>query len=576
MTIISSEDLPVLREKYKDKKIVYCSGVFDLTHAGHALFFEDCKKQGDILIAALGSDNYIKRYKGKDRPILNEQVRLKMVDSLKPVDFCFLHKDIIDNDFLRPDLEIISILKPDVWAVNEDGFGLEQRKKALENSATKLIILSRYCPPEFEGISTTKIMEKLPKNKFGDTIKNCHVCQSSRMHKFLSLGHHPNPDGFLTEEQLKEPEIYYPLEVYFCEDCKLVQIGYAPDPSALFTGNFIYNTGSSKELIDNFHLLVEKIVKEFSLSPGDLVVDIGSNDGTLLENYLLYNIRVLGVDPAKAADLAIAKSIPTLKDFFNDATAQKILKEQGKARVITATNVFAHVIELDSFMNGIKSLLDDRGVFIQESGYIKTLIEGVQYDSVYVEHLRYYSLISLINLFDKFGMDIFDAEQITTHGGSIRTYACKKGVFPISDNVRKILKEEEESGLHSKELFDGFGKKVERNREKLKKILSDLKSQGKRIVGIGAPAKGNTLLNFCKIGAETLDFLLEKENLKLGMYSPGTHIKIVREDLLFGKYQSDYALLLSWNLKDIIIPKIRAKGFKGGIIIPVPEPYISY
>lgn len=411
-------------------------------------------------------------------------------------------------------------------------------------------------------------------DKFGELIKNCQVCKSSRLHRFLSLGHHPNPDGFLTEEQLKEPEIYYPLDVYLCEDCKLVQIGYVPNPSALFTNDFIYNTSSNKELVDNFHFLVENIVEKFNLSSEDFVIDLGSNDGTLLENYLPYEIKILGVDPSKAADIAIEKNIPTLRDFFNENTAKKILDEGGKARIITATNVFAHVKELDSFVEGIKLLLKEEGVFIQESGYIKTLIESNQYDSVYVEHLRYYSLKSLINLFKKFGMDIFDAEIITTHGGSIRTYACRKGAFPISDNVGKILKEEEEFGLHSKELFDGFGKKVEKNRKALRKILFDFKSQGKRIVGIGAPAKGNTLLNFCKIGNETLDCLLERESLKLGMYSPGTHIKIVKEDILFGDDPPDCALLLSWNLKDIIIPKIRNKGFKGGIIIPVPEPHV--
>ncbi|MDD5699621.1 MAG: class I SAM-dependent methyltransferase [Candidatus Nanoarchaeia archaeon] len=411
-------------------------------------------------------------------------------------------------------------------------------------------------------------------DKFGETIKNCQVCQSDRLHKFLSLGHHPNPDGFLTEEQLKEPEIYYPLDLYFCEDCKLVQLGYTVNPSALFTEGFVYNTGSNKELIDNFHILVENIVQKFNLSPEDFAVDIGSNDGTLLENYIPHHIKILGIDPAKAADLAIEKNIPTLKDFFNQDTARKILGKQGKAKIITATNVFAHVKELDSFMKGITLLLKDNGIFIQESGYVKSLIEHIEYDSIYVEHLRYYSLKSLINLFNKFGMEVFDAEKIPNHGGSIRTYACRKGTFPISDNVQRVLKEEEEFGLHSRELFDGFGKKVEKNRKELRKILFDLKSQGKRIVGIGAPAKGNTLLNFCRIGNETIDCLLEGESLKLGMYSPGTHIKIVKEDILFGESPPDCALLLSWNLKDIIVPKIRAKGFQGKIIIPVPEPHI--
>ncbi len=408
----------------------------------------------------------------------------------------------------------------------------------------------------------------------GHRFEDCQVCQSNKLHKFLSLGHHPNPDGFLTEEHLKIPEIYYPLDLFFCEDCKLVQLGYAPDPSALFTESFIYTTGSSKELIDNFHFLAENIVKRFSLSSNDLVIDIGSNDGTFLENLIHYKIKILGVDPSKAANLAIEKKVPTLKDFFNEKTANKILNENGKAKIITAANVFAHIIELESFMKGVKLLLGDKGIFIQESGYIKTLIEHTQYDSIYVEHLRYYSLKSLVNLFNKFGMDVFDAEEITTHGGSIRTYSCKKGDYPISENIQKILKEEEEFGLYSKNLFDGFGEKVEFNRRELKKILLNFKNQGKSILGIGAPAKGNTLLNFCRIGNETIDSLLEKGSLKVGMYSPGMHIPIMEEDILFGENQPDCALLLSWNLKDIIVPKVRAKGFKGKIIVPVPKPHV--
>ena len=342
----------------------------------------------------------------------------------------------------------------------------------------------------------------------------------------------------------------------------------------MFTEGFIYTTGSSKELIDNFHSLAENITKRFNLSSKDLVIDIGSNDGTFLGNLAPYKIKVLGVDPSKAANLAIEKNIPTLKDFFNEKTAYKVLNEHGKAKIITAANVFAHVQDLDSFMNGVKLLLDDKGAFVQESGYIKTLIEFTQYDSIYVEHLRYYSLKSLINLFNKFGMDVFDAEEITTHGGSIRTYACKKGVFPISENIQEILKEEEEYGLNSRKFYDGFGEKVESNRSELRKILFDFKSQGKKIVGLGAPAKGNTLLNFCKIGNETIDALLERGSLKVGVYSPGMHIPIIEEDILFGDNQPDCALLLSWNLKDIIVPKVRSKGFNGKIIVPVPRPHV--
>jgi len=407
-----------------------------------------------------------------------------------------------------------------------------------------------------------------------NAISECQICNSNKLYHFLSLGHQPPSDRFLTEEKLKESETHHPIDLYFCENCNLVQLGYAVDPSILFTESFIYTTGSSKELVDNFHLLVELIVNKFKVSQEDLVIDIGSNDGTLLENYLPYNIRVLGIDPSKAAELAIKKNTPTLLKFFNETTAEDVVREHGKAKIITATNVFAHVKELNSFMNGVKLLLDDNGIFIEESGYLPDLISKTEYDAIYAEHLRYYSLRPLIHLFNKFGMDVFDVEKITTHGGSLRVFSCKKGDFLISDNVPKLLKEEEMLGYYSREIYDNFTQKVLSNRESLRSILFNMKSQGNTIVGIGAPAKGNTLLNFCKIGKETLDFLLEKGNLKVGMYSPGMHIKVVEESVLFDEYSHTHALLLSWNLKDIIVPKLRAKGFKGKIIVPVPIPHI--
>jgi len=406
-----------------------------------------------------------------------------------------------------------------------------------------------------------------------NAIDACQICKNKDLHQFLSLGYQPPSDNFLSEEQLKEPETHYPLEVQFCDDCKLVQLTYAIDPDVAFTDKFIYTTSSSGELVKNFKSLAEETRERFNLSSKDLVIDIGSNDGTLLENYLKENIKVLGIDPSKAAKLAIEKKVPTLIDFFNEDLAQKISEKYGKSKLITATNVFAHVRELDSFMRGVKLLLKEDGAFIEESHYLENMVSEMEYDSIYAEHLRYYSLKPLVHLFDKFGMDVFDVEKIKTHGGSLRVFACKKGSYEVSENVSYLIKEEEKKGLYSKEIYDVFANKVFTNRQELRNILFDIKSQGKRIVGLGAPAKGNTLLNYCEIGNETLDYLAERQNLKIGMYSPGKHIKVVEESEFF-KNPPDYALLLAWNLKDIIIPKIRDKGFKGEIIVPVPKPFI--
>jgi hypothetical protein len=393
------------------------------------------------------------------------------------------------------------------------------------------------------------------------------------MQKFLSLGSHPPSDNFLVEAELKKQEKKYPLDVYFCDNCKLVQLGEAVDPEILFTDHFVYTTASNDELVRNFASLVNLVVERFNLTEKDFAVDIGSNDGTLLSNYIPHKIKVLGIDPSKAAELALQKNIPTLFEFFNEKTAKKIAQEHGKAKIITATNVFAHVKELDSFMKGVKVLLADDGAMIEESHYILAMIENMQFDSIYLEHLRYYSLKPLIFLFNKYGMDVFDAERITTHGGSLRVYACKKGAQPISANVSKILEGEEKFGLYSKAAYEAFAKRIVNNKEKLQALLRKIKSEGKHIYGIGAPAKGNTLLNFCDIDSKILDCLVERPNMKIGKYSPGMHIKIEEESKLFAE-QPEYALLLTWNLENIIIPKLKAKGYKGKFIVPVPEPRV--
>ncbi len=400
----------------------------------------------------------------------------------------------------------------------------------------------------------------------------CQICSGSKLHKFLSLGHQPVPDVFLTKEQLNEPETTYPLDAYFCEDCCLVQLGYAVNPEILFK-EYHYNTGTNESLKRNFKQLVDLIVKKFNMSKKDFAIDIGSNDGTLLEGYLPYNVKILGVDPSSVADIAIRKGIPTIKDFFNEETAGKITKKYGKAKIITATNVFAHIRDFDSFMKGIKKLLGDDGIFVTESHYLLSMINEMQYDSIYHEHLRYYSLKPLIKLFERFEMQVFDAEKITTHGGSIRVYACHKNSHKISRKITEMAKIEKKAGLYKKETFFGYGKKVLENKLRLQEMLIRLKKKNKKIVGIGAPAKGNTLLNYCNITPGIVDYIAETSRLKIGKFTPGMHIPVVDESMLF-KDNPDYALLLSWNIKEILMPKLRKSGYKGKFIIPNPAPEI--
>jgi len=401
---------------------------------------------------------------------------------------------------------------------------------------------------------------------------NCQICSEEKLHKFLSLGHQPIPDVFLKQEQLNAPEIYYPLDVYFCENCYLVQLGYAVDPQILFR-EYHYNTQTNKNLKKNFKELVSLLVKRFELTSKDLAIDIGSNDGTLLEGYIPHNVKILGIDPSSVAEMAIKKNIPTIQDFFTQKLSDDIVKKHGKAKIITATNVFAHVRELDSYVKGVKKLLTDDGVFVTESHYLLDMITNLQYDSIYHEHLRYYSLKPLIHLFEKYDLEVFDVERIDTHGGSIRVYACNKGQYGISKNVDEITKLEEEEGLYKKETYDKFNLKVLNNKFKLQDILRDLKKKRKRIVGIGAPAKGNTLLNYCNIDFNILDYIAETSKLKIGKFTPGMHIPVVDESKIFTD-QPEYALILSWNIKYILIPKLKKAGYNGKFIIPNPVPGI--
>jgi len=397
----------------------------------------------------------------------------------------------------------------------------------------------------------------------------CSICQDESMFRFLSLGHQPPSNAFLKEEDLNKPEVHYPLDVYYCETCSLVQLGYVVDPKILFR-EYVYTTSTNNSLIRNFSNLVDDLVKRFNLDKNDFAVDIGSNDGTLLKCYSKYNMKVVGVEPSSAADISVKNGIPTVKDFFNSKTSPKIAEKYGKADIITATNVFAHVKDLYSFVEGVKNLLKSDGVFISESHHLLSLVNEMQWDSIYHEHLRMYSLKPLIHLFNKFNLDLFDAERISTHGGSIRVYVCNRGSYPISDNVDKILEDERSFGLYNKETFEEFGKKVLNHRIEIQDILSKIKKEGKRIVGVGAPAKGNTLLNYCNITPDIIDYIAEKSHLKIGLYTPGTHIKVVEEKFIF-EDQPDYAFLLSWNIADELINNLKNLGYKGKIIVPVPS-----
>jgi SAM-dependent methyltransferase len=399
----------------------------------------------------------------------------------------------------------------------------------------------------------------------------CQICSNDKLERFLDLGDHP-PCIFLGEKELNT-ERSYRLDVYFCGTCGLVQLGHLVDTKILFGENYHHIAALSASFQEHLRKLAGSLAERFKLSSKDLVSEIGSNDGALLEAFLPFKTKILGVDPSDVAEMAVKKGLPTVRDFFNEGLAKKLVKEHGHAKVIASLNTFAHVAELDSLIKGIRHFLTEDGVFVSESHYLLDLITQLQYDFIYHEHSRYYSLKSLVHLFGRFDMDVFDVERIPTHSGSIRVFACKKGAYPVSKAVTSLLKEEEAAGLGKPETYREFGKKVEAHRKDFVAMLQDLRKKGNRIAGLTFPARAVTLLNFCGIGPETLTYISERSHLKIGKLTPGTHIPVVDEVNLF-KEGPEYGLLLSWHIRDEIIPKFKAKGFKGKFIIPLPKPTI--
>ena len=401
----------------------------------------------------------------------------------------------------------------------------------------------------------------------------CQICQNET-EQFLDLGQHP-PCDFLTKDEFSQ-EIFYPITVCLCPNCSLVQLGQPVNQEALFLPQVGYHhiAALSSSFLKHLDVLASETVKRFGLMSDDLMVEIGSNDGALLEAFQKKGVRILGVDPTDVIKIAIDKALPTLSKFFNEEVAAEIVETVGKAKVITALNTFAHVSSLDSVVRGISRLLTDDGVFISENHYVLDLIKELQYDFIYHEHSRYYSLRSLVFLFDRFDMDVFDIERIPTHSGSIRVFACQRGSYPVSNSVTALLKEEEAFGLLDLNTYREFARKVRNHQKNFRDMLEDIRAKGKTIAGLTFPARAVTLLNSGGIGPETICYITEMSHLKIGKFSPGTHIKVVDQKILFGEDAPDYGLLLSWHIRDELIPRCKQKGFRGKFIIPLPTPHL--
>jgi hypothetical protein len=401
------------------------------------------------------------------------------------------------------------------------------------------------------------------------------VCHSENLAKFLDLGFTPLADNFLSADRLQQPETYYPLEVFICADCSLVQLGYVVPPEILFQRDYPYVSSTTATGREHFHSLAKEICQRFGLKSGDLAVDIGSNVGVLLRGFKDQGIDVLGIEPApNICEIALSNGIETLNEFFSEELARKIAKMGRKAKVVTGTNVVAHVDNHHALVKALDILLAEKGVFVFEAPYLVDLIDNLEYDTIYHEHLSYISVKPMTRLFRQFGMEIFDLKKVSIHGGSLRYFVAREKDYPVSENVARFLKLEEEKRIHDLVALKSFAKAVQKNREELTWLLRSLKHEGKQIAAVSAPAKGMTLLNYCRLGAEILNFVTEKAPLKIGKYTPGTHIPVL-PDAELTRQMPDFALLLAWNFADEIMKNLDDYRKGGGkFIIPIPKPTI--
>lgn len=399
----------------------------------------------------------------------------------------------------------------------------------------------------------------------------CHICGNSDLNVFLSLGATPLANAFLRPEQLGQTESRFPLDVCYCWGCGLVQLTVVVPGEVLFR-DYPYQTGVSQTMIAHMAELASDAMGMEGRTRNDLIVDIGSNDGTLLASFKPYAVRVLGVEPASnIAALARQRGIPTLNAFFGKDVARQILSEHGPASVVLATNVLAHVTSLEEFVSGVAVLLSKSGSLVVEVPYLVDMIEGVEFDTIYHEHLRYYAVRPLVELFAHHGMVVADVKRVRIHGGSIRVVAKKLPATP-SSGLAELLSLEARSRLNSLDTYLDFAVKARKVKSDLPAMLRDMKSHGKRVVGYGAPAKGNTLLNYCGIGTDLLDYLVDTTPSKQGRYSPGMHIPVIPENR-FREEPPDYALMLAWNYEEEILRKEAAFLDSGGrFVIPIPAP----
>ncbi len=407
--------------------------------------------------------------------------------------------------------------------------------------------------------------------------KKCKFCNSELGSPFLDLGCQPLCNNNIPFKNVTISEEKYPLEVYFCSSCYLVQLAHSIAPEEIFS-DYTYLSSYSESWLKHASEYSKKIIKNYNLNENSFVVEIASNDGYLLKNFVKEKIPSLGIEPANnVAKIARKSGINTVNNFFTNNLSKSIVKDFRKADLIIANNVFAHVPNITDFTKGVKNLLSENGVFTLEFPYLKNLIENNQFDTIYHEHYFYYSLLSLTNILDYHELKIFDIDELKTHGGSLRVYVThkKSRIYQTTKKLNTFLQKEIELGLNKSEFYYNFNNKIKTIKENLITFLIKLRKEGKKIAGYGAPGKGNTLLNYCGISTDLIDFTVDRNPLKQNTFLPGSRIPVYNTEKIKDD-KPDYILVLPWNLKEEIINSLNyVKDWQGKFIIPIPEVTIN-
>jgi SAM-dependent methyltransferase len=407
------------------------------------------------------------------------------------------------------------------------------------------------------------------------TAPTCRLCGAALRATFVDLGMSPLCETYLAADELDQAETFYPLHVRVCEECFLVQLPAYVGGDQIFGGDYAYFSSYSDSWVEHARRYAETMIERLRLGEDSLVVEVASNDGYLLQHFVARGIPVLGVEPAaNVADAAREKHVPTLGAFFGVETAEQLRAEGRSPDLIVGNNVLAHVPDLHDFVGGLQRLLGMRGVITVEFPHLERLIEGNQFDTIYHEHFSYFSFLTACRAFAEHGLTVFDVEELPTHGGSLRVFARHEqdDSRPVEPSVPELLERERGAGVESLDYYQSFGRNVEQTKRRLLAFLIGLRDDGAAVAGYGAPGKGNTLLNYCGIRNDLLEYTVDRNTYKHGRFLPGTHIPVFPPERI-ASTRPDVVLILPWNLRDEIAAQLSyVREWGGKLAVPIPRP----